>query len=186
MNATDVMLDLETMGTSTDSAIIAVGAVGFNTKALEFSGDVFYLQVNLKSSVDAGLVIDPATVLWWLKQSDEARGAFRENDQALGLKEVLSRFQEWWVKSIGEARLWGNGAAFDNVLLAGAFKRCGLVMPWSYKDDRCYRTLRALYPHVQPPDNTAGYTPHNAMSDAVYQSKHLLSILREMRIPAGH
>jgi len=51
------------MGTNSD-------AVRFKTKIT----DSFYKIVNLKSSVNAGLTMTTETVLWWMQQSDEARG----------------------------------------------------------------------------------------------------------------
>ena len=55
----DIMLDLETMGTGTDAAIIAIGAVRFDAKVT----DRVHRIVALQSSVDAGLRMDPRIVL---------------------------------------------------------------------------------------------------------------------------
>jgi hypothetical protein len=71
----DLMLDLETMGTSPNAAIVAIGAVKFDPGTGELGGR-FYQVVDLASSVAAGCVIDPDTVLWWMRQSPEARAMF--------------------------------------------------------------------------------------------------------------
>jgi len=69
----NIMLDLETMGNGNNAAIIAIGAVKFDQDIT----DRFYKTIDLDSSVDVGLEIDPSTVLWWMKQGDDARGQFQ-------------------------------------------------------------------------------------------------------------
>jgi exodeoxyribonuclease VIII len=53
----DIMLDLETMATTRDAAIVAIGAVEFDA-ASGLIGDRFYVPVDLVSSVSAGGRID--------------------------------------------------------------------------------------------------------------------------------
>lgn len=175
MKVTDVMIDLETMGTRTDAPIIAIGAVGIDLEAMEVTDRTFYTQISLSSAVKSGAKIDPSTVLWWLRQSDAARAAFHDNDKAPGLLAALTDFTTWFMQW-GDVPTWGNGATFDNVLLAEAFKGFGMKTPWSYRNDRCFRTLRALYPEVQAPFGAG--TAHNALDDAAYQAKHLVEIMR--------
>ncbi|HED3356024.1 TPA: 3'-5' exoribonuclease, partial [Klebsiella quasipneumoniae subsp. similipneumoniae] len=69
-----VMVDLETMGKKHNAPIVAIGAVVFDP-ATGSIGESFYKVVCLESSVNWGAVIDPSTVIWWLKQSSEARSA---------------------------------------------------------------------------------------------------------------
>ena len=71
-----IMLDLETMGNGNRAAIIAIGAVAFNSSGVN---QRFYQQVRLDMSIDCGLEMDASTVLWWLQQSDAARSAFKSN-----------------------------------------------------------------------------------------------------------
>lgn len=171
----DVMLDLETMGNGPDAAITAIGAVCFDP-AGGTVGAVFYRVVDLASSVASGGVMDPATVLWWMKQSDEARGEFARTGVPL-----MSALRSFTValNQVGAdtVRVWGNGAAFDNVILAGAYKRLGLPVPWSYKNDRCYRTVAAMAPQVVREE---GGTRHNALEDAKGQALHLMACLRAL------
>ena len=53
----DVMLDLETMGNGPHAAIIAIGAVKFDTQAQEI-GEKFYTVIDLESAVAHGGVMD--------------------------------------------------------------------------------------------------------------------------------
>jgi len=167
----DVMLDLETMGNGPLAAIIAIGAVEFNIQTGAI-GERFYAVVDLASSVQAGGVIDASTVLWWMRQSDEARGAFAAS--GVSLAAALQQFAGWMENRGIGVRVWGNGAAFDNVILASAYRALSLPVPWRFWNDRCYRTIKSLHPAI--PMQRVG-TYHNAVNDAESQARHLLAIL---------
>ncbi len=88
-----IMVDLETMGKKHNAPIVAIGAVVFDP-ATGSIGESFYKVVCLESSVNWGAVIDPSTVIWWLKQSSEARSAI-VNDDAIPLQNALLQFREF-------------------------------------------------------------------------------------------
>lgn len=163
-----VMLDLETMGSGSQSAIIAIGAVKFNDDGVN---DSFYEKVSLKSSVDAGLEMDPDTVIWWLKQSKEAQEEFTKENITLG--EALLKFK-LWIET--DALIWGNGASFDNVILGNAYKAIGESQPWMFWNDMCYRTIKNLNRHIKLEREG---THHNALDDAKSQARHLIQILNQ-------
>lgn len=164
---TQIMLDIETLGNKPGSVIVAIGAAKFSRGNITSS---FYERVDPASCVAAGLQMDIATIMWWLRQADEARLEITKPGKAL--PEVLESFASW----IGcdDALVWGNGAAFDNVLLAVAYDRVGIDCPWKFWNNRCYRTLKGLHPEV--PMERAG-THHNALDDAESQARHLMAIL---------
>jgi len=167
----NIMLDLETMGTTPTSAIIAIGAVCFDKK---IKGK-FYGVVDLQSSVDVGLTVDASTIMWWMQQSDAARKAFKR--KGINLVDALIEFQDWIGK---DAIVWGNGAAFDNVLLASAYRLTGLNIPWDFYNDRCYRTMKSLHKNVKPPKFKG--TPHRADDDAAHQARHLIKICKKIGV----
>lgn len=117
-----VMVDLETMGKKYNAPIVAIGAVVFDP-ATGSIGESFYKVVCLESSVNWGAVIDPSTVIWWLKQSSEARSAI-VNDDAIPLQDALLQFREFVSDNVAggskKAQVWGNGASFDNSILGDA------------------------------------------------------------------
>jgi len=166
----DIMLDLETMGTSSDAAIIAVGACWFDVEKKTI-GSTFFEVVDLQSSVDAGLKMDASTVMWWMRQSDEARGAFDRKGHTLNY--VLQKFQQWIGDSAEVVKIWGNGASFDNAILSNAYSKAGLIHPWNFWNDRCYRTKKADRPDVKM---IRSGTHHNALDDAMSQAEHLIDI----------
>lgn len=173
----NIMVDLETLDNGPTSAILSIGAVAFNEIG---PGDEFYTVVKVKSCTDVGLTLNADTVMWWMQQSDAARAAFN-NNEAMHLREALRRFEQFITSATGDprkAKVWGNGATFDNVILANAYRASGLDRPWKYSNDRCYRTLKNLYPWVKGP--ASGAVKHNALEDARWQARHASSILAAM------
>ena len=145
---THVMLDLETMGKGPEAAIVAIGAVAFDIETAAISPRGFYVRVDLKSAVEAGGVMDPDTVIWWLQQSEAARAEITRDDiERRLIVNALLDFSHWLKTEAGgeDSRIWGNGAAFDNVILRRAYQRLPLAVPWSHWNDRCYRTIKGLY-----------------------------------------
>ena len=166
-----VMIDLETMGTRPNAPIIAIGAVTFDANAVY---DEFYVNIDLESAVSDGHgVVDPKTVLWWMEQSGAARSALRENK-----KKVVTALYEFrdWLKPDEPEGVWGNGASFDNVILSENYRRLNLTPPWPFWADRCYRTMKNMYPNVEAARTG---THHHALDDARTQAMHLIKIWRE-------
>lgn len=160
------MIDLETMGTMPGSAIVQIGAVEFSAKHL---GKPFFVNVCLKSCVRVGLRMDPDTVMWWVQQSPEASKCLTED--AVPIKDALKQFTEWLC--FDRPAVWGDGAAFDNVLLSSAYRACGMSPPWHYSRDRCFRTMKECFPVDQVPSALL----HHASEDAVAQAKQMQSII---------
>jgi hypothetical protein len=176
-----IMLDLETMGTGPNAAIVAIGAVEFEINKTPGQlgggqlGDTFYMPISLDSAMASGGQVDAGTVLWWLKQTDAARAMFTH--PAIEHGQALANFSSW-MHQCGEfknLRVWGNGASFDNVILASAYRRAALPLPWNGFNDRCYRTVKSMHP-TAPALERVG-THHNAMDDAISQAKHLIAML---------
>jgi len=175
---TEVMLDLETMGNGPDAAIVAIGAVAFDIETAAISPRGFYKRVTLDSAAKKGGAIDASTVIWWLQQAQEARaelvnaGLEREH-----IIDALADFADWirFEAAGQDSRVWGNGAAFDNVILRSAYQRCGLGAPWNYWNDRCYRTIKGLYGRDIKIERTGVH--HHGLADAEAQAAHLLRML---------
>jgi hypothetical protein len=168
----NLMLDLETMDTGSGAAIISIGAVYFDKDGL---GEDFYEQVNLESCLRKGLTVGAATVMWWMQQSDDARKMFHDNHKASNLSEVLCSFFHF-IRS--DVLVWGNGSDFDNVVLANAYRATNNPPPWSYKNNRCFRTLRRFFSYVDAPADEG--VCHNALDDARWQAKYAVLIFNEI------
>lgn len=168
------MVDLETLGNNSHSVILSIGAVSFDDTGI---GEEFYVNVDPQSCVNHGLQIDVSTVMWWMKQSDDARKALYKSDTAI-LVDALTEFT-LFMRRNDAAYVWGNGATFDNVILSNAYKVVGLDTPWKFYNDRCYRTLKNLFPTVEQPADIG--TAHNALDDARWQALHAVNILQHIK-----
>ncbi|HFQ6938158.1 TPA: 3'-5' exoribonuclease [Klebsiella variicola] len=184
-----VMVDLETMGKKHNAPIVAIGAVVFDP-ATGSIGESFYKVVCLESSVDWGAVIDPSTVIWWLKQSSEARSAI-VNDDAIPLLDVLLQFREFVSDNVAggskKAQVWGNGASFDNSILRSSYDCIAEDYPWEYWNDRDVRTMVELGQAIGfDPKTTIPFEGdrHNALADAIHQARYVSAIWQ--RIISGN
>ena len=125
-----IMLDLETMGTGPNAAIVAIGAVEFDLNELT-TGRTFYTAIDLVSAVESGGTIDASTVLWWLKQDETARAELTDGEK-MNHQAALWRFASY-LKTIVDAKyIWGNGSDFDNVILSNAYKRAAMPPQWRW------------------------------------------------------
>lgn len=180
-----IMIDLETMGTGPDAAILQIGAVAFNgprahgeLAGLEnvTSAPLFHTHVNLQSSIDAGLRMDASTVLWWLSQDDAARqAAARSGPSAAPLEEALLQLADF-IRTHSDPKctqVWSNGSDFDLVILSTAYRLTRIDRPWPYWAGRCFRTEKNRRRDIAGPVNLV---KHHALSDAIAQAEHLRAI----------
>jgi hypothetical protein len=167
-----VMLDLETLGTGANSVIIAIGAVKFNVEQQSL-GDSFYAVINQESCQDIGCTTDPDTLIWWDKQSPEARTVL--STPGSDVVPVLESLAGWLHMN---DEVWGNGSDFDNAMLAELYRKAMIDLPWKFWNNRCYRTMKNMFPRVT---FMRQGTHHNALDDAKSQAVHLMRILERIQ-----
>jgi hypothetical protein len=171
----DLMLDLETLGTQPDAAIVSIGACFFDIKSRAI-GPTFNRTIHLSSAVKHGGTMDPSTVLWWLRQGDAARKAIAYNGEPID--RALSDFVAWCMQHCRaeDLRPWGNGSSFDITIMETALRRLGIELPWKFWNIRCFRTVKSQYPQVKYDVTEKGDEAHNALADAKFQCQHLFKI----------
>ncbi|MBE0153478.1 3'-5' exoribonuclease [Serratia fonticola] len=182
-----LMVDIETMGKKSTAPILSIGAVFFNPHTGEI-GEQFYCAVNLESAMNSGEIPEPDTILWWLKQSAEARAAVC-NKEVPSLNEALLQLADYIkANSINPdfLRVWGNGAVFDNVILRESYNRTALPEPWNWFNDRDVRTIVELGREIgfnPKRDMPFDGEPHNALHDAIHQAKYVSAIYQRLLAP---
>lgn len=165
----DVVVDIETTGTVPGCCILSIGATDTHLEHTFYSTIWHSSQKSIFNLKD-----DFETLKWWDKQDAEARNeAF---SGTLGLQQVLGNFADW-LKSLPAKKVyvWGNGADFDQPILAYAYNVCEMQNPFGF-NNRCYRTLKNLYPHVKASDFEG--RKHHALDDARHEALHLSKLLR--------
>lgn len=178
-----IVLDLETMGTKQDAAIIEIGMVIFDHTGSDGSAHVYKdvsLSISLESAMKYGGTTDGGTITWWM---DPDRSEARDN-WALSAKLASTRALNDVACLIRDYStiqplplIWGNGVNFDNAILKSAYERLDVKVPWGYRQDADFRTLKLLYKDVVPEPAFVG-TPHIALDDARHEAVWLSSILR--------
>jgi hypothetical protein len=171
----DLMIDTETMGLPPDGALMSIGAVFFNLET-QTLGPTFLRTINLATAVRDGATLNPGTIIWWLGQSDEARKAVRFS--AEDIRTTLADFSEFIAEHSRpqDVRTWGNSASFDLTIIGTAYQRAGMRTPWSPFRERCFRTVRNMYPAIEYNPDDKGDDAHNALADALFQARHLFKI----------
>ena len=175
------MIDQETLGTSSNSVVISIGAVPFDPETGDvYEDQAFYQVVNGNSCVDLGLEVDVDTVMWWMKQDTSARSAFSGRGDPIAV--VIAQLESWysgldsWGKNIP---VWGNGSDFDLSILSNIHRKLNKETPWKFWDHRCYRTMKSMVPGVKLV-RMGSY--HNALDDAVSQAYHLIQIMNKLGV----
>lgn len=171
-DAVNVMIDLETLGTSAGCAILSIGAQTFRSSKSRF----YYEKIDPKDS-RLYLREDIETLRWWNKQ--DARMKAEAFSGVQDLLPVLDDFAAW-LKDISKDPdklfVWGNGADFDPPILAAAYERFDRPIPWKPWHALCYRTLKELLPQVKAPPRASA--SHHALEDAIYQAEHAALLLQ--------
>ncbi len=168
----NVMVDLETMGSSPGCAIVSIGAVEFDP-ASGALGKEFYAVTSLKSSLAIGLTVSADTIMWWLNQSREARAAI-----ALNPTHICDAMVSFGLYLNPEAKLWSHGASFDLPVLKAAYDICNFSVPWKFRNERDTRTVFDVTDSKMI--SQEGGTAHHALADAKNQA---LSIIQALKRP---
>jgi 3' exoribonuclease, RNase T-like len=170
-----IMLDLETLGTVADAAIMSIGAVKFDLDSDRIDDGGFYASVSIESNLEARPPrrIQEDTLIWWLNQAPEAQGVFNEGKQTL--KVAIAELADWI--DTDDYTVWSNGADFDIPMLAHAYVQHQQEVPWKFFNVRCFRTYKTL-PHARQVKFVASGVKHNALTDAHNQALHLQAIQR--------
>lgn len=176
------MIDLETFGVKSYSAIVSIGVVMFDITTGEI-GDKLRVDIDLQSCIDIGLAIDASTVLWWLGQSTEAQQDllhYPEYNDTKRFNIHTALFQLYEFLNNRELKgVWGNGASFDLGLLHNAYeKNKALKAPWPYWAERDVRTLVSLAPDIKK--SIINDLPHSPIHDCIYQIKYCSAIYRNI------
>ncbi len=175
---TDVMIDVETTGTSSfdHNAIIQIAGVKFNYETQEVCEDMF----NMSLAIPPGRFWDKKTEEWWHKDKLHVLREIQANAQPT--EGAIRAFYTWLLKDYPSnddgLRFWAKPPHFDFSFLASYFNQYGLTNPCVYNKARCLNThiaaLRGSADHwpleKEIPFNGA---EHNALMDCIHQLKVL-------------
>ena len=166
LDAQHIMIDIETLGTGSRSAILQIGAVVFQPRSPRVE-ESFSVNVNLVSCVLAGLEIDASTAEWWRHQSDVAKLSLLD-PAAVPLQAALAQLSTF----VGVGRpIWARGPHFDIVILENAYRAVDAKVPWRYSAVRDSRTVLDVAQIVAPIRDAEFEPAHVALGDARYEAR---------------
>ncbi len=169
---TDVMIDIETLGTRAGCVFHEISAVHFDpvtgTRGAEFS-----IVVDIQDALAYGLEIDEKTVEWWRAQKLEINQESRRS-----LFVALSSFHGF-LSLLKPERVWSWGAHFDFPILEAGFDKIGARAPYHYAKVRDARSIwDAAFPGVIH-DRAPG---HSALSDCRQQVAQVAEAIGKLQI----
>lgn len=179
--STHVMLDLETLSTRKNAAIMQIAAIAFDPLvgadriadgrgAREFN--VFVRDIPEHAHVD------PTTVAWWMQQGVAASLGKKIETTGVHLDAALISFSKWYAGLGPVEAIWSHGATFDIPIVETHCNELGISVPWSYRAPRDTRTLFALAPGGMPAvQGYGGALTHDALYDCEIQIKQVVGAL---------
>jgi exodeoxyribonuclease VIII len=170
--ARHLMVDLETLATTPDAAILTIGAVLFDPYSPQVY-DKFYKRVDLDSVTALGMKIDDNTIEWWSKQSAAAQEeAFGEGNR-ISIQEAIEGFHKfaWNCEAF-----WSHGSIFDINILDTYYRALNKATPWNFWQIRDTRTVFDLGFDPELPKVTA----HNALADANAQAIGVQTVMKKI------
>jgi len=179
----DIMVDLETLGTTSDCTVFQIGAVAFDI----WTGEIINtLDISSDITKDKDFRVDPETLMWWLKTDKELLFNILENNNSIDSYDMFDYFK-WWTLSLKNSGLtniylWGNGILFDNKIIQDKMEQYKLDYPIHYRNDRDLRTVIDLTANklgitedeLKEKFNDDNLTKHNGLDDAKFQVKMLV------------
>lgn len=175
---TDVMLDVETLGTNAKAPIIQIGATAFDRRTRQVGGT---FAANCAPDLSK-YKVDFGTIEWWISQSDRARQSVFTG--GVPLASALQDFLIWWLMELdADAQLWAMPPNFDATILENALDTEGKGIPWKYNKTRCLRTVIELA-DLERRERVVPVIPHDAGEDSKAQVLTLFKCLDRIKEPA--
>ncbi|MFW8589859.1 3'-5' exonuclease [Glaciecola sp. 2405UD65-10] len=181
---TDLMLDLETVSTRNNAAIVSIGYQFFNPTTEEFGPNkeiVIDTTYAVEPEFNPGYHVCARTMNWWSKQGAEAKRIFEDVNNvsiSYGLELLIDEILDH--SEANDLLVWGNGSTFDITILKNAFLLShDSEPPWQHENVRDVRTLVAigrLFGIDPKVDIEFTGVKHNAADDAKHQAVYCTAI----------
>ena len=155
------MIDLETLATTPDAAILTIGACVFDPHGTDIKS-TYYERIILETQEDYGRVINEDTLGWWSQQDKQIQeDAFGEGGR-IKLSEAMKKLYKF---GLGTRNIWSHGSIFDVVILENVASSLQQGVTWNFWE---IRDTRTLFDIANVEVQVEG--KHNALADATAQA----------------
>lgn len=168
MEYLDIMVDLETTGTTPEhSAIIQIAAVKFDLATKSISNEMFDRRLWMPLS----RYWDEGTRDWWLRTAPHVLQDILNTAEDPAI--VLNDFRKWvGIGSADPVRLWAKPSHFEYPFLESYFRSHGIDNPFHYRyvnDMNSYIRGRGIDPVALAKMVPFQGDAHNALHDVINQ-----------------
>lgn len=176
-----IMIDIETLGTSTNCVVLSVAAVAFDLGRDDIHGALL-IDIDPVDCERYGMKVEVSTFLWWLQQSQEARDeltAVRPRETLFKAMRQLAHFCRRYLEHSAIPGVWAKGPHFDLAILENCFRAVSMEVPWTYNNYRDTRTL-AHVTALQHGHYLVG-TLHKPLDDCNSQIRLVQAAMRQIQ-----
>ena len=138
---TDIMIDIETVGTGPNACVLTIAAQTFDPAGSGYLPQDYYARIDVDSQPDRD--VDDATVAWWATQPAEAQAEAFSDEGRIPLKQSLEELSKLCFHlqilfgPMVQHLIW--------LYLKMHYKQEGLPIPWQFW---CVRDARTVYRFV--------------------------------------
>ena len=169
-----LMIDLETLATTPNAAILTIGACKFDPYGTDVHS-TYYERIVLETQESYGRVINEETLSWWSQQDKQIQeDAFGEGTDRIDLRDAMKKLYTF---GLGTTNVWSHGAIFDVVIIEDICRSFQQAVTWKFWEVRDTRTLFDL---ADVSVRIEG--KHNALTDAVAQAQAVQQSYQKLKI----
>jgi hypothetical protein len=173
------MLDLESVSTDPNGAILTIGILLFDP--MKDEKDDFGVNYVVPFAHNKGRTVDLETMKWWMEQSPEAqRASWITGRDAMPATPEHSLYINALMQVFDQVdHIWANDPDFDCVMLKSFFEQHGVKWNW-YRKHRSLRTIKAMFdvPFIEPVGEA-----HNSLDDCKYQARIVRAVYNGEAFP---
>lgn len=181
-----VMADIESLDIGPRSIVSQIGMVFSMADDPETVLGEVLVYLPIQPQIDLKRTLSASTLIWWMKQGDEARREFEQNtgddyeELPALLRHVNRKFEQ--IVDGRTYEVYARGPQFDIVNIESLMKETALKPAWRYDRIRDLRTVMALagMRTQDIPRDTVKYPEHMAVADCHYQMQCLNQALRQV------
>ena len=177
MNDYDLMVDMEALSSYCDGVVLSLAIVPFKMKESNTLEQLLERSLYLKLDVASQRPtrkLEPDTINWWKKQSDDAKKILLPSEEDVSMSEALDLIDAYvpkWYKFKGGI-MWNRGTNYDWPLFQDMYRRENRTCPvssWLLHDTKTmFRTLTGSLYGTYDLDSglPKGFVAHDALHDA--------------------
>ena len=172
------MIDLETLDTRPQCAVLSLGGVKFNPLTSDEPYDEIYFKIDVDDQDRLGRTTSDGTIEWWSKQDPKVMEEAFDQSGAITVEQSLVKITKWLV---GIDVLWGHGYGFDVTILEDMYRSLGKPIPYNFWQVKDSRTLFGCC--EKDPRKLLGQNDlHNALADAYFQARGVQLAYKQLDI----